>query len=90
MSKPTKMNISKKILLVLFFEIVVYLLAYLVDLFLMTHFDLDGDIWGGGWFFYEIIGGYMNLLVTPLLTALLVLFLSKSRGTGFFGYRFIF
>lgn len=65
-------QIFRKIAIVFVFEVIVYLLAYVVEPFTIEMFDISGSWLTGGWVFYDIVGAWVNLLIVPVLTFLVM------------------
>lgn len=62
----------RKFSVVLFFEIIVYFLVYVVEPFVISAFHIGGSLLTGGWIFTEAVGAWVNLLIVPVLTFLVM------------------
>lgn len=71
-------QVFKKIATVLMFESIVYFLAYAVEPLFMDTFNIRGGWLTGGWLFSGIVGAWINLLIIPILTFLVMWFFVKE------------
>lgn len=62
----TLLSKRKKITIVTLIQILVYILVYLVDPFVVAYLDISGDLIHGGWLFTDTLGGFVNLIIVPL------------------------
>lgn len=62
----------KKLAIVFVFEIIVYFLVYVLEPFVIEYFHIGGSWLTGGWMFGEVVGAWVNLLVVPVLTFLIM------------------
>lgn len=62
------MSRRKKIVFVTISQLIVYILVYLVDPFIVSYFNIGGDLLHSGWLFTDTLGGFVNLIFVPLLT----------------------
>jgi len=71
-------SVAKKIICVFVFEIIVYFLAYALEPYVIKYFHIGGGWLTGGWMFGEVMGAWVNLLVIPGLTFLVMCFFVKE------------